>query len=302
MNIDIIFTVFQATIIAIVLPPIALFVSYMLIPKLQNRSGGRIRRYLSYLIVPPRLEEPGAGSSQVSSLTWRNEKVKIYFYYLGVLLFLVGFVLGEFYEVMIDLILPVTQGSTGEMRIAYSIVFENPLSAVWTGSLPWIGTFAYHETWSWIYFTAAFTDNPAFLSSVSISLTLLSMAVGLAYLAPLAVPRVRRSFLPSMFFFVTGMTVFSKAAISCLAYALTLAFGNAELEYLTLVASGNMIPGLLSVIAMILPVVLVMLSLFVILGRRLWRNHYTDSRSRYWFSVYIALSFFVGFSLTVLMV
>jgi hypothetical protein len=232
----------------------------------------------------------------------RADKVRLFFYYLGVVLFLTSFMIGEFYEVMIDLLLPVSQGSTGEMRVALMVSFQSPFSAEWLGSLPWMGVNTYHETWSWIFFTAAFTDNPNFLGSLIGTLTLISIGVGLVFLAPLAIKRIRHSFLPSMFFFMTGMTIFAKAAISWFAYSIALFFGSVELEYITLGATGDMIPGLSNVIAFGFPTVLAMFALFIVLGRKLWRVHYADSKSRTWFLVYIALSFWLGLAITIMVV
>lgn len=300
-------TIFQATIIAIALPFIALSLFILITPRLRNGSGSRLRRSLSYLITPPRLESeisqsPEDYSEQKSLVSSRADKVKLFFYYLGVLLFLTSFMIGEFYEVMIDLLIPVAQSGTDETRIALMVIFQSPFSAQWLGSLPWIGVNTYHETWSWIFFTAAFTDNPTFLGSLISTLTLLSIGVGLVFLAPLAIKRIRYSFLPSMFFFLTGMTIFTKAATSCFAYAIALAFGNVELEYITLTATGSMISDLSTVIVVIFPIVIAMFALFIVLGRRLWQVHYADSKSRSWFMVYLTLSFWLGVALTIMVV
>ena len=303
MAIEFSFTFIQAVVIAIALPIATISLFYLIVPRLKEMSGSRVRRYLSYLITPPRIgtESQGDGENQSSDMSWRRDKVRLYFYYLAVVLFLVSFTISEFYEVMMDLLLPVTQGSTGEMRIASTVIFESAFSAGWIGSLPWIGVNAYHETWNWVFFTAAFTDNPNFLSSLIITMTLVSIGVGLVFLAPLAIKRIRHSFLPSMFFFTTGLAIFTKAVNSCLAYALALA-GGVELEYITLTATSSMIPDLLTVIVIMFPAVLATFAFFIILGRKLWKTHYTDSKSRTWFMVYIALSFVIGIGLTIMMV
>lgn len=294
MSIDFILSLEQATVVAITLPIVTICFFLLIIPWLRNGTGSKLRRYLSYLITPPSL---GSGIS-----TWRNDKVRLFFYYLGIILFITCFTIGEFYEVMIDLILPVNQGSTGEIRIVTSVIFQSPFSAGWIGSLPWVGVNIYHETWNWIFLTAAYTDNPVFLSTVIEILTLLSIGVSLVFLVPLAFKSIRQSFLPSMFFFMTGMSVFTKAAVSWLAYGIALVFGNVELEYMTHRATGDMIPGLSNVILVGVPIVLAMFSFFIILGRKLWQVHYVDSKSRTWFTLYIALSFWLGLVLTIVVV
>ncbi len=307
MSIDFIFTIFQANVVALVLPIITVVLFYLIIPRLRNWSGSRLRRYLSYLITPPRIRSEGSehtddDKEQKNAKSWRKDRVRLFFYYLGIFLFLSSFVIGEFYEVMFDLLLPVSQGTTGETRIVLSVMFESAFNAGWIGSLPWMGVNVYHETWSWIFFTAAFTDNPIFLSTVIYFQSQVSIVVGVVFLLPLSIKRIRHSFFPSMFFFTTGMTIFAKASMSCLAYAVALAFGNAELEYITLTANGSMIPGLSNVIAVLLPIVLVMLTFFLILGRKLWSVYYSDKRSSAWFMVYIVLSFCLGFAITILLV
>ena len=300
-------TTIQANLIAITLPIVIVCLFLLIIPWLKKESPSRLRRYLSYLFNPPQLGSHENESQKENvvrrhTLIEREEKVRLYFYYLAIVLFLVSFIIGEFYEVIFDLLLPVSQGSTGELREVTNVIFQNPFSAGWIGTLPWMGLVTYHETWSWIYFTAAFTDNPDFLGTVIIVQILISIGVGLVFLVPLAIKEIRHSFLSSMFFFTTGMTIFTKSATSSFAYALALAFNNAELEYISIVATGSMIPGLTSVIAILFTIVLAMFALYIILGRKLWQVFYTDSKSRTWFMMYIVLSFLLGIALTIMVV
>jgi hypothetical protein len=286
--------VLHATIIAIVLPILLVCLSILLVPILRDGSASRLRRYLSYLVNPP--------EDDIDSSSARKDRVRIFFYYIGIILFLTSFVIGEFYEVILDLTLPITQSSTGDIREAVAIVFQSPFNAGWFGSLPWIGLDMYHETWHWIYVTGAITDNPGFLSQVNETLIVSSMGLGLVFLIPLLIKRIRHSFLPSMFFFMTSMAILTKAAISSFAYAVVLAYGGVELEYISFTATGAMISGLTSFIVVLLLLVLAMFGLFTFLGRRLWKIFYSDSRSRNWFTVYLALSFWMTLVLTILVV
>ena len=283
-----------AWVIAFILPIIAVCISVFFIPYLRNMSSGRGQRLRAFFITPPQMNS--------DDTPWRKDKVRLYFYYLAVVLFLASFLIGEFYQVMFDLILPVTQGSTGEARVVTDVLFTSLFSAGWIGSLPWIGLVTYHETWSWILFTAAFTDNPGFLISVIPTLVGTSIAGGLAFFAPLAIRNIRQSFLPSMFFFTTGMAVFSKTTISCLAYACALMFGKVELVYFGITATGDMIPGLINVIAVTFALALAMFTLIVLLGRKLWTVYYTDSKSKTWFTVFITLSYWLSFVITMMVV
>jgi hypothetical protein len=305
--------VFHACIITIALPVILVCVCILIIPSLRNGSGSKVRRYLSYLVNPPRIGSLKVDASDDAdnkdTAFWRELKVRLFFVYLGIAIFLISFMISEFYEVMIDLLLPVSQGSTGEMRTVTDVVFQSPFTAGWIGAMPWYGSLptpsalgTFHETWSWIFFTAAITDNPYFLESVITVLLLISLGVGLAFLGPLAFKTIRYSFLPSMFFFMSGMAIFTKAAFGCFAYAWALVFGNASVQYGLMRVTGDMIPNLIDAIAFGIPIILAMFALFVVLGRKLWNAHYDDSEFRTWFLVYITMSYWLGLALTILVV
>ena len=304
------FTVNQATIIAFALPIIAFCLFILIIASLRKGSSSKLRRYLSYLVKPPRigsLESKDGNVEHKSASLWREIKVRLYFVYLAIALFLVSFVISEFYQVMFDISLPVTQGSTGEIRTVTSVIFMSPFEAGWIGTMPWYGQLpapaglgTYHTSWSWVFITAAFTDNPSFLNTMVMIMLLISIIAGLVFLAPLASKTIRRSFLPSMFFFLTGMMVFTKTALGSAAQAIALALG-AQIQYSIRIATGDMVPNLIQGIAMGLPVILAMFCLFVVLGWKLWKVHYQDSVSRRWFMFYVTLSFWLGLAIPIVM-
>ena len=113
-----------AILTAIVLPIIAVCFFIITIPWLRNGTGSRLRRYLSYAITPPKLDSEESAEEDQSALS-HSDKVEFSFYYLVIVLFLVSFVIGEFYEVMFDLALPVNQGNTGEYRTVTAVVFQS---------------------------------------------------------------------------------------------------------------------------------------------------------------------------------
>jgi len=134
-------------------------------------------------------------------------------------------------------------------------------------------------------------------SMVTIML-LFSAIVGFVFLLPLASKTIRRSFLPSMFFFMTGMTVFTKAAIDAFAQACALAFLNAQIRFGLLVITGDMVPNLIQGILVSIPIILAMFGLFSLIGWKLWKVHYPDTNSRKWFMFFVILSFWGGLALT----
>jgi len=307
-------SMFQATIIAIALPIVTICIFILIIPWLSNGSGSRLRRYLSYLVSPPRIgsllsEESGNDANRRNAKLWRGLKVRLFFLYLAIALFLISFILSEFYEVMLDVFLPVTQGSTGDMRIVTSIVFQSPFNAGWIGAMPWYGSLPapsnlgiYHETWNWIFFTAAITDNPYFLETTITALLLLSLGVGSVFLAPLASKTIRHSFIPSIFFLISGMAIFTKTVFASFAHAWALIFGNASFQYGIISITGEMIPNLIDAIIYGIPILLGMFALFIVLGWKLWGVHYADVESRRWFIAYIAMSYWIGLALSILVV
>ena len=306
------FSVNQATIIVIALPIVVLCLFILISSRLRNGSGSKFRRYLSYLVSPPRIGSfnfvPAEDDAeQEHAALWREIKVRLFFVYLGIAFFLISFMISEFYEVMFDLFLSVSQGSSEEMRTVTSVIFQSPFSAGWIGALPWYGQLplpaglgTYHESWSWIFFTAGITDNPDFLNSTVMVMLLISIVVGLVFLAPLASKTIRRSFLPSMFFFLTGMLVFTKTAVGCAAQAITLALGG-QIQFGIKTVSGDMIPNLIQGIAIGFPIVLAMFCLFIVIGWKLWKVHYSDPTSRRWFIFSITVSFWLGLAIPIIM-
>jgi hypothetical protein len=63
-----------------------------------------------------------------------------------------------------------------------------------------------------------------------------------------------------------------------------------------------MIPGLIDGIAISIPIILGLFALFSLLGWNLWNVHYADYESRTWFMVYIAMNYWIGLALTILVV
>jgi len=126
--------------------------------------------------------------------------------------------------------------------------------------------------------------------------------VGLAFLAPLALKRIRHSFLSSLFFFMVGMMTLTKVVVGIVAEAWALLFGNAQIKIGILFITGDMIPNLIQAIIFGIPILLVLFAMFIVIGRKLWKNHYSDIRSRRWFMLYIAISFWIGFGLTIVLI
>ena len=263
-----------------------------------------------FIITPVPLEPLRTELSEDYSLSQMKNKFKnqlsyrLLFIYGGILLFLLGNLFGEFYFLLVDVSLPVTQGSTGESRIWSSIVLNSPFSGGWMGFLPWYGNIpvplnyldTFHTTWSWILFTATFTDNPAFLDTVVwvvLSGTILS---GVLFLSPLLLSAIRKSFIPSMFFFTTGMLISMKGIFSCFSQAFKLEFASGSITYgihtFTKNSFNNVTDLLMSFLLPLFSIMLVFFVFFALLGHKIWNQHYPNHQfSHYWFLLFITISF-----------
>ncbi|MFX1483313.1 MAG: hypothetical protein ACFFCP_09000 [Promethearchaeota archaeon] len=295
----------QAIIIAFAFPVILVSVFILLIPWFRMSTNSKLRRYLSYAVHSPEIGTLDMNSAknlkQGPSKLWREIKVRLFLIYTGLFIFLISFMISEFYEVIFDIMLPVNQGSTGEIRTLSSVVFQNLFSAGWVGSMPWYGGYplpsglgTYHETWKWVFYTAAFTDNPYFLQTIILALLLVSIVVGFAFLTPLGIKSIRQSFTPSLFIYVLGMLISTKAIIGCLAQISSLVFGGAEIRYGVMTITGDMIPNIIDGVLFGFPIALGFFAFFLAIGWKLWKIHYSDKQSRKWFMGYVTLIYWMG--------
>ena len=229
------------------------------------------------------------------------------------MLFFFGNLIGEFYLLLIDVSLPVNQSSTGEIRIWESIILTSPFSGGWLGFFPWYGNFpmppknigTFHEPWSWILFTSTFTDNPAFLDTVVWVVLLGTILSGILFLSPLFLGVIRRSFLPSMFFFFTGMMVTMKGLFSCFAQAFQLEFASDSITYgIYTVNESNFVNVTDLVMSFLLPLFFIILGFFVffaLLGHKVWSYHYPDKHFSYnWFLLFITFIFWGSFAMLII--
>lgn len=308
-------TSFHAIVLALALPILLLSAFVLLYPSLKKGAGSRFRRYLSYTIKAPSIgplnpEKEGSSDGYKEYLK-RQLKVRLYLVYIGVGLFILSSFVAEFYHVMSDLSMNVSQGSTGIARTWSSVAFLNPFDAGWVGSLPWYGAIPlppayapiYHDPWSWAFFTDTITDNPIFFESRVQVMLLLTIIIGFVFLLPLGVRTVRESFVPSLFYFTTSMLIMSRAIFGLFAQGLSLGLGG-SIQYGIMVVTGINFPGLdlLQLVAVIMPIILALFAVFLFIGRRLWQIHYPDDRqSRRWFTLYVSISYWLSLLLMMVM-
>ena len=270
-------------------------------------------------ITPPSLEPlrqnvtDNFSVSEVRNKFTQQLGYRLLLIYGGIFLVLLGSMIGEFYLILVDVSQEITQGISGEKRVWSNIVFTSPFDGGWLGYFPWYGNFplppinfdTFHDPWSWILFTAARTDNPFFLNEMVWQVFYGSIFCGILFLIPLLFSFVRKSFVPSLFFFLIGMMITTKGFFSCFSQAFKLEFASGSITYgvqtitkETLQISTNL---LMSFILPIFFIILIFYVFFLLLGRSLWRSHYPTHHSSYrWFVLFLSLCFWG--SLFVLMV
>ncbi|MCK5239584.1 MAG: hypothetical protein KAR33_08565 [Candidatus Thorarchaeota archaeon] len=293
--------------------PIVSIVFILTLTLLRGRTeSSRLNWFIEKIVTPPTLkievnqtsEEPSP--TEPNSISKRSVLTILVFVYLGIILFVIGNMTGVFYTVMADVTEAVSQGSTDLSRTISGIAFLDPFNAGWTGSLPWYGYLplplsevdTYHDTWEWIYFTGVLWNNPDFFNNMLNEVIVFNFFMGLVFLLPLLYGPIRRSFLPSLYLFTTGMFVASTALLRCFAQVLTLGYMGGTIQYGLLDLSlANVDPEAVPIIVSALaPYVLLFAVIFPLLGYKMWRGLYPDNRkSAVLFALYILGSYFLTF-------
>ncbi len=303
-----------APLIALLLIVIPLLLVVSIHYLLKSRPSNRVVRYLNHLVSSPSISYPTEKAelpqSEKKLLHKRTIAIKLALAYGGILLFVVGNLIAEFFLIFADVSRRITQGSTGAVRTWSSIVIENPFSGGWMGSLPWYTSIAhplggfdvYHDVWEWVYFTGAFTDNHAFFPDNLVSMILITSIIGLLILLPLKSKRVRETYTFSLFYLVTSMLVITRSFFSCFAQAWNLQFNGAVIQFGLIVVNGNMTPFTNEVFILTIPFIILFYVLFMGIGWKLSRTHYSENTSyRRWFLVFLTLVYWMSLVYSVAM-
>ncbi|MFX0063022.1 MAG: hypothetical protein ACFFC7_12660 [Candidatus Hermodarchaeota archaeon] len=306
-----------ALFLMIVIPLLAIGLS-LLISFLSKRKNGKVSNFLAYLINPITLEPlnpaPAANISEEEDKTnfLKQLSLRLFLVYGAIVLFLGSSIIAEFYHILTDVTVIVTQGSTGLARSWRTVVIDTPFSGGWYGSFPWYGQFPFppinldifHRPWSWVLFMNGISDNPQFFMDHFVGVIFRAFLFGLIFLLPLGIRAIRESFIPSLFFFTTSMFTISRAFLGCFSQAWNLEFGAAiiQIGHWTITKGMGQIPEM-TIILGLLPFIVVIYGVFIFLGNKLWRIHYPDNQiSRLWFFGYITVSYWLSLVLIILLV
>ncbi len=303
-------TISQAITIAILVPIVSVTLTVVLYQIANRNPSNRLGRFASILTKPiplKSLQPDDVESSSAKDVRFHVRKQLVSRYFLIVLLlvlFLVSNLLATFYQIMsdyaINIIDPEFVSSTWT-----NIITESPFKGGWYGTFPWYGDrflppegeIVYHETWNWIYFSAGITDDSTFFMGATNIVLIMTILIGLLFLIPLVAKPIRNSFSQSLFFFLTGMLVFTRGIFGYFSQAWNLEYGSSFLQYgVRLVTSGQLqVTTEVAIISNLLPIIGILCVFFVFCGGLLWKRHYPNHRrSHLFFMVYIAISYWMS--------
>ena len=309
-NILIELTITQALTVVILIPVLSVTLTtimYSLAKQKESRRLGRVAAILTspIQISPLHLDREEYSSEKGVVTQLKNQLINRYSLLLLLLmLFFIGNLLATFYHVLgdysINIIDPEFVSGTWTQ-----IIIESPFRSGWYGTLPWYGdrflppegAIVYHETWSWIFFSAGITDDPTFFAGASNIVLIVTILFGLVFLLPLLARPIRNSFSQSLFFFLTGMFVSMRGIFGYFSQAFMLEFNSTVLQYgIRLVFPGQLqVTTEAAIISTFAPVIGLLCIVFVVLGGLLWKKHYPNHRrSHLLFMVYVALSYWLS--------
>ena len=237
-------TISQASIVAILIPVISVTLTILLYIISKRKESSQMSRLAQTLtnpieIKPLRPDSTVHSSGQDAKTHLKKQLINRYsLLLLFLMLFFVGNLLATFYHVLsdyaINIIDPEFVASTWTQ-----IVIESPFNSGWFGTLPWYGdqflppegAIVYHETWSWIFFSAGITDDSTFFMGATNIVLIMTILFGLVFLLPLLAKPIRKSFSQSLFFFITGMFVSTRGIFGFFSQAFNLEFGSSVLRY-----------------------------------------------------------------------
>ncbi len=176
------------------------------------------------------------------------------------------------------------------------------IGGTWDGIL-----LVFPSGYSFSSYPTPFASPAAFYSAYSIVLAngdLFMTLFGAAFLLLLLIPQIRKSFIASMFCFLTGMVGTGGPALTWFGEAWNLLYGFANyrsdtvrfLYYQSLLGS-SVTPA--SIIPVLGAFMIISQFIVFIVGSKLWRSHYPNHRfSHVWFVIVVELVWWAAFVIT----
>ena len=242
--------------------------------------------------------------------------------YFLLLIFLFSSFLGELYQVLADRTLliiftNIVDGSSPPSSVWNSIIIESPFSSGFRGYQIWYGMYPnpilesqyYHNTWGWIFYTSGLFNNlfpnmqydffgtsvDSLIFTYSSLIMVFTLIIGGLFLLPLLWKNIRQSFLASLLFFEAGMVIGTKGVFSCFAQAWKIEVNGNLLQYGAHIISKSTIAAQWVILGLI-PIIIGFYFLFLWIGKKLWKVHYsqTNSISKRTFLVFVSINYLVA--------
>ncbi len=319
----------SSILLAILLPVFIITISFTIYYLARRNNESRTGKIAKFLTEPfqfkkilknPDLKE--LPETQTRKIIGKEiiSRASLVYYIIGI--FLLCSFLGELYQVLADrtLLLIFTQiidGSAPPSSVWTHVVIESPFSSGFRGFQPWYDMYPnpileaqyFHRTWEWIFYSSGLYNNmfpnmqyDFFGSSVNTLvftysglIILFTLIIGAIFLLLLLFKNLRQSFLASLFFFEAGLIIGTKGVFSCFAEAWKIEVNGKLLQYGAHIISRATIAAEWVILGLI-PVIIGMYFLFLWIGKRIWRVHYSQTKaiSKKTFLIIVSINYFLA--------
>jgi len=307
---------FLANALYILIPVFLIVISLLIVRYSEEGSSSGVKRFFHALRQPVALKSM---SDEVVGQLPEEERgsylkgqivARLVIVYLVLMVFLLGNIIATFNYVMADVIFPINQGSTGDLRLWSAVVLNNPFSGGWLGTFPWYGSGGlpsmnidtYHEPWDWLYFLAPTTDNPDFVATAFPVYLIIPVLMGLVYLIPLARKSIRESYLPSLLLSISGMLSMVYGIFNCFAISQYLLDPTSTITFGYYSVTGASMNGLpLSMMQFLIPTLIGFFLIFIVLGKKLGGIHYPENqKAQRLFMLFVTLTYWLSLFFVIL--
>ncbi len=230
--------------------------------------------------------------------------------FVGIVIFTIANLLATFYLSLIDVMHVISVDNAGVVSNVSFISIEDPFHGGWWGYLPWYGGYpmpllgqdAHHETWEWILFTGIAWNNDVFLQWRIIDINLGLIIASLFFLTPLLFKAVREAAIPSILLFLSGTLTAIRGFIGMLGKTVSILYfgGTLDMGYVSYDLAEIGTAGFVQIVMISLPVILIGLAVFSILGYFYWKSQLKERGiSAKWFILFVMATYLVPLFLSV---
>jgi hypothetical protein len=202
--------------------------------------------------------------------------------FVGIAIFIIANLLATFYLSFID--------------VMHVINIDNAEFVSNVSFISILGLHVHHETWEWLLFTGIAWGNDVFLQSRIIVIIQELLIASLFFLIPLLFKQVREAVVPSILLFLTGTLTIIRGFIGMLGKTVLVLYfgGTLDMGYVSYDLADIGPEGFMQIMMISLPVVLVGLVVFSILGYFYWKSQFKERGfSAKWFILFVMGTYLV---------